>query len=126
MTLLILLPLTYLLFRLSWFLPVVMELLQPDSLIVALIKPQFEAGRELVGKNGVVRDASVHQQVIDTILKSCPEWGLKPLDLTFSPVKGPKGNVEFLLLAQKNRDDSSVVNTEKVAEVVKEAQLHTF
>ncbi|RQD67219.1 MAG: TlyA family RNA methyltransferase [Tindallia sp. MSAO_Bac2] len=112
-------------------LPVVTALIKPGSYIVALIKPQFEAGRELVGKNGVVRDASVHQQVIEKILNLCPEWGLKALDLTFSPIKGPKGNVEFLLLAQKAEDGISIadhvsIDNEKVTAVVNESQSHQF
>lgn len=107
-------------------LPVVVNLLSPGAMIVALIKPQFEAGRNLVGKNGVVRDASVHKQVIEKILAGCSEWGLKALDLTFSPIKGPKGNVEFLLLAEKSDSDLAVIANEKVAKIVQDVQLHQF
>ena len=107
-------------------LPAVVELLQPGAMVVALIKPQFEAGKELVGKNGVVRDAAVHRQVIGKILSGCSEWGLKALDLTFSPIKGPKGNVEFLLLAEKTNQAHDAVDEDKVVDVVHEVQSCKF
>lgn len=78
-------------------LPVVRRFLRPQGQIVALVKPQFEAGREQVGKNGVVRDAAVHTAVLRDIVGYCRENGFAPGGLTYSPVKGPKGNIEFLL-----------------------------
>jgi len=75
--------------------------LKEDGLLVALIKPQFEAGRDKVGKKGVVRDAATHLEVVQGILAACPEMGVTPIGLDFSPITGPEGNIEFLLLAKK-------------------------
>lgn len=83
-------------------LPPAVALLAQDGQIAALIKPQFEAGREYVGKKGVVRDPIVHQQVIHKILTLCAELGLAVNGLTYSPIKGPEGNIEYLLWASKH------------------------
>ncbi|HMP89236.1 MAG TPA: TlyA family RNA methyltransferase [Kiritimatiellia bacterium] len=88
---------------LALVLPPLVEALTPDAQIITLIKPQFEAGRELVGKNGVVRDPEVHQQVIDRI----KEFGESRLNLVWcglceSAIKGPAGNVEFLAWWKKH------------------------
>ncbi|MBR7179649.1 MAG: TlyA family RNA methyltransferase [Oscillospiraceae bacterium] len=78
-------------------LPAIKNLLKENQgQVLCLIKPQFEAGRENVGKNGVIRDAAVHKDVLDTIVALAKELGFKILGLTFSPVKGPAGNIEFL------------------------------
>ena len=77
-------------------LPVVKELLKPAGQVVCLIKPQFEAGKEKVGKKGVVRDPAVHREVLDNFVALARELGFTILGLTFSPVKGPEGNIEFL------------------------------
>lgn len=76
--------------------PAVKELLVPDADFICLIKPQFEAGREEVGKKGVVRDCGVHERVIRAILDFVPTAGLTVEGLDFSPVKGPEGNIEYL------------------------------
>ena len=81
--------------------PVVQKVLDSSGHMVCLIKPQFEAGREQVGKNGIVRDPAVHRQVIENVLRYASENGLEPLGLAFSPVKGTKGNIEYLLFAGK-------------------------
>ena len=73
--------------------------------IVCLIKPQFEAGREQVGKKGVVRDKQVHKDVIEMVTDYAKTIDLYPLMLDFSPVKGPEGNIEYLLYLSKNADD---------------------
>lgn len=78
-------------------LPVVKKLLIPGGEIIALIKPQFEAGREKVGKKGVVKDRIVHIEVITKIYNLAKKLGLAPLNLTYSPVKGPEGNIEYLI-----------------------------
>lgn len=75
----------------------VKAMMKPGALLVCLIKPQFEAGREKVGKKGVVRDKAVHLEVVETILNYVKEIGFEILDLTFSPIKGPEGNIEYLL-----------------------------
>lgn len=83
----------------------VKELLKDTGRIVCLIKPQFEAGREKVGKKGVVRDKRVHEEVIDMVVEYSKSIELYPLKLDFSPVKGPEGNIEYLLYLSKNPDD---------------------
>lgn len=78
-------------------LPAIKALLKPESgQVVCLIKPQFEAGREKVGKKGVVREASTHKEVLDMFVALADQLAFKILGLTFSPVKGPEGNIEFL------------------------------
>ena len=84
----------------------VKELLTPDGQIVCLIKPQFEAGREKVGKKGVVREKSVHLEVIETIMDFARGLGFSLLNLEFSPIKGPEGNIEYLLYLD-NRPDAA-------------------
>lgn len=81
----------------------VKELLKEDGCIVCLIKPQFEAGREKVGKKGVVRDKKVHFEVIDMVINYADSIELHPLMLDFSPVKGPEGNIEYLLYLTKDK-----------------------
>ncbi len=78
-------------------LPAVIKWLRPEAHVVALIKPQFEAGREKVGKGGVVRDAAVHAEVLRSIWKMAHELGCSPIDIMRSPVEGPAGNIEFLI-----------------------------
>ncbi len=87
---------------LTKILPPAHALLKPGARMVCLIKPQFEAGREKVGKKGVVRDKSVHEEVIKKILSFCRENGFLSLELTYSPIKGPEGNIEYLLYIEKN------------------------
>ena len=82
-------------------LPPVYDMLRDGGEVVALIKPQFEAGREKVGKKGVVRDKSVHEEVIVKILDYAPTLGFQVLGLTYSPVKGPEGNIEYLVWLRK-------------------------
>ena len=77
-------------------LPTIKMLLKPTGQVLCLIKPQFEAGKEKVGKKGVVREASTHKEVLDNFVALADELGFHILGLTFSPVKGPEGNIEFL------------------------------
>ena len=77
-------------------LPAIKALLKPTGQLVCLIKPQFEAGKDKVGKKGVVRDPAVHCEVLEGFLALAAELGLTVRNLTFSPVKGPEGNIEFL------------------------------
>lgn len=85
-------------------LPVAKDLMDYEAYGVCLIKPQFEAGREKVSKNGVVRDFKVHIDVIEKIVSFSNEIGLKVLDLEFSPIKGPKGNIEYLMYIKKTNE----------------------
>jgi 23S rRNA (cytidine1920-2'-O)/16S rRNA (cytidine1409-2'-O)-methyltransferase len=82
-------------------LPAVLPKLLPGGLLVALVKPQFEVGREKVGKGGVVRDALARQEAIDGIRRFVAQSGLEVLGVMDSPVPGPAGNVEALLAARK-------------------------
>ena len=82
-------------------LPAAEPLLLPGAHIVCLIKPQFEAGREEVGKKGVVRDQKVHLAVIEKILKLCDTLSLNVQGLSYSPIRGPEGNVEYLIYLEK-------------------------
>ncbi len=79
----------------------VRELLAPEGEIIALIKPQFEAGREKVGKKGVVRDKAVHMEVIETVISYARSIGFTVLWLDYSPIKGPEGNIEYLVELKK-------------------------
>ncbi|MBO4897177.1 MAG: TlyA family RNA methyltransferase [Clostridia bacterium] len=85
--------------------PVMRELLKETGETVCLIKPQFEAGRESVGKNGVVRDPAVHKEVIEKVLGYAKDNEFKIYGLDFSPIKGPKGNIEYLLYAGRSGKD---------------------
>lgn len=78
--------------------------LKEDGQIVALIKPQFEAGREKVGKKGVVREKSTHYEVIEMIISYAVSIGFQVLNLDFSPIKGPEGNIEYLIHLQKTEE----------------------
>lgn len=80
--------------------PVVYRLLKPDGQMLTLIKPQFEAGREKVGKKGVVREPETHIEVIKTVLSDAKQIGFTVTGLTYSPIKGPEGNIEFLAQLQ--------------------------
>jgi len=83
--------------------PVVINLLKDDGELLCLIKPQFEAGREKVGKHGVVRDKKVHEEVVKDIITFSLKEGLKIRGLDFSPIKGPEGNIEYLVYLSKKR-----------------------
>lgn len=83
-------------------LPAVRELMTPDGEIVCLIKPQFEAGREKVGKKGVVRELSTHIEVVQMIVDYARANGFRTLHLSYSPIKGPEGNIEYLLHITKD------------------------
>jgi len=85
-----------------------------DFEIVSLIKPQFEAGKEQVGKNGVVKDKAVHIEVINNIIDYSKSLGLHVKGLTFSPIKGPKGNIEYLIYLASNEPDIGVSAEEAV------------
>ncbi len=101
-------------------LPVAYELLKKDGEIVCLIKPQFEAGRGNVGKKGVVRDIAVHRSVVQNICEFASEHGFSALGLDFSPVKGPEGNIEYLLYLKKS-DDIAKLSTEAIEQVVQKS-----
>ncbi|MBP2662177.1 MAG: tlyA [Firmicutes bacterium] len=104
-------------------LPVVKTLLSPQGIVVALIKPQFEAGRDKVGKKGVVRDPAIHREVINNVIHDANLKLFTPLGLTYSPVKGPEGNIEYLLY-MANYSAIEIVDELYVATVVAEAHAN--
>lgn len=100
----------------------VRNLLTSEGEIVCLIKPQFEAGKEKVGKKGVVRDPAVHIEVIETVMAYAVSIAFEPLHLSFSPIKGPEGNIEYLLHLKKREEGESFGSlSDTVADVVREA-----
>lgn len=99
----------------------VKALLGAKGEVVALVKPQFEAGRENVGKKGVVRDPEAHKTVIREVAAYSREIGFFPAGLTFSPIKGPEGNIEYLLHLLQTGDGAENVTDPRIAEVVAEA-----
>ena len=97
-------------------LPVIKEFLRPEADFICLIKPQFEAGREQVGKKGVVRDAEVHRSVIETCLEAARLDGYSVMGLDFSPIRGPEGNIEFLCHLKNQKTDEPELDISKVVE----------
>ena len=94
----------------------VRDLLGEQGEIVCLIKPQFEAGREKVGKKGVVRDPAVHLEVIEKVIAYARSIGFAVLGLEFSPIKGPEGNIEYLLHLQKNGSETGQADPKKTVQ----------
>lgn len=101
----------------------VRELLGEGGEVICLIKPQFEAGREKVGKKGVVRDEAVHREVIETVISYARSIGFTVLWLDYSPIKGPEGNIEYLMEIKKGEavTDFPEELTEAIADTVKRA-----
>lgn len=120
---------------LTLILPPLKELLPNGAGVLALVKPQFEAGREHVGKSGVVRDPAVHQEVLGTVLGFARELGFRLIGLTFSPITGGEGNIEFLAYwrvdksdgapPQRTEADRDAVPRELIQSVVQDA-VRTF
>ena len=102
---------------LSHMLPVAAKLISDEGLVFCLVKPQFEAGREQVGKGGIVRDAKVHEEVINKVISFAEVSAFYPCELSFSPIKGTKGNIEYILLLSPKKCDNKLT----VCDVVNEA-----
>lgn len=92
-------------------LPVVAQLLNEHGRIACLIKPQFEAGKGKVGKKGVVREPEIHLDVLNAFIENAHEAGFRVYNLTFSPIKGPEGNIEFLGYIGKDGEDADDIDT---------------
>lgn len=101
---------------LALVLPVAKEIVRQGGLISALIKPQFEAGREQVGKKGIIRDPKVHLQVLKKMEKLVESLDLNPKIFTYSPIKGTTGNIEFLMLLEKGPRGNQEFDLSKVVE----------
>ena len=99
-------------------LPVVFDVMEDSGEVVALIKPQFEAGREHVGKKGVVRDKKIHAAVIERVLNFAAGIGFEVRGINFSPVKGPEGNIEYLAHLSKNSSATGIEFAEEILSVV--------
>ena len=99
----------------------VFNTLSPGGSVAALIKPQFEAGREKVGRKGVVRDPAVHEEVINHVLDFAAETGFSCAGLTFSPITGPEGNIEYLAYLVKEPGNTARPDAENIRETVREA-----
>ena len=100
--------------------------LKPDGEIVALIKPQFEAGREKVGKKGVVREKSTHHEVIELVTSYAASIGFQILGIEFSPIKGPEGNIEYLVHLKKSEVGSNLPDMEGALYQVVEAAFEAL
>lgn len=98
--------------------PALMPLLKTDGECVCLVKPQFEAGKDKVGKKGVVRERSTHVEVIENVIGYASDNGFSVLNLDFSPVKGPEGNIEYLLYIKKAAEKTCAVDSEMIGRVV--------
>ena len=97
-------------------LPVVAQLLNEHGRIACLIKPQFEAGKGKVGKRGVVREPEIHLDVLNAFIENAHEAGFHVYNLTFSPIKGPEGNIEFLGYIGKDGEDADIDTAALIAE----------
>ncbi|MBQ3929003.1 MAG: TlyA family RNA methyltransferase [Clostridia bacterium] len=105
---------------LTLVLPAVRPLMKQNGTAVCLIKPQFEAGKGKVGKNGVVRDKAVHQEVIDKIYGYCLQNGFDVLDMDYSPIKGPEGNIEYLIYIRRS-DEPKVFKEFDIPQLVEDS-----
>ena len=102
---------------LKHILPVLHKLSANGAQAVCLIKPQFEAGKDKVGKKGVVRDKSVHLEVVENVIQMCVENGFSVKGLSFSPIKGPEGNIEYLVFIE-NDDEMLIDSSVNASEIV--------
>ncbi|MEA3423110.1 MAG: TlyA family RNA methyltransferase [Bacillota bacterium] len=109
---------------LSKIIPVLDQFTKDTTEAVILIKPQFEAGRENVKKNGVVREKSVHEEVLIKTIKMINDNHWEIIELTYSPVKGPKGNIEFLVYCKKNEIQDIFLNKEYIKGIVEKAHIN--
>lgn len=95
---------------LSLILPALASLLAPGDRVLALVKPQFEAGRQQIGKNGIIKDAAVHRQVLESVISFALEDGFSVKGLDFSPIQGGHGNIEFLMELEKSQQPLETVS----------------
>lgn len=100
--------------------PPALNVMSDDAQLVCLIKPQFEAGREKVGKKGVVRDKKVHEEVILKIIDFAFEIGLNVIGIDFSPIKGPEGNIEYLIMLDRKNEGLTIEEAHKAAHDIEE------
>ena len=101
---------------LKLILPAIAGVLRDGGQVVCLIKPQFEAGKEKVGKKGVVRDPAVHREVLEHFLEHAKENNFTVIDITYSPIRGPEGNIEYLGFLQKNSGQEGTIDIPALVE----------
>lgn len=114
---------------LKLILPAAVNLMKPEGVIICLIKPQFEAGKEQVGKKGVVKDENIHIDVIEKVINYAWDLKLKTVGLSFSPIKGPEGNIEYLACMKKRNNEHEYINNisiETIKEVVKASHENQY
>lgn len=102
-------------------LPVLFNFLRDNGECVALIKPQFEAGKEKVGKKGVVRELSTHKEVVKSITEFAFDTGFSVKGLDFSPIRGPEGNIEYLMYISKNDDNVNLITDDIINEITEKS-----
>ena len=102
-------------------LPVLFDFLKYNGKSVALIKPQFEAGKDKVGKKGVVRDINTHKEVVENIVNFAFETGFSVLGLDFSPIRGPEGNIEYLVYLAKEKEKQLLVINSNINDIVEKS-----
>lgn len=102
-------------------LPVLKQLLKENGEIVALVKPQFEAGKENVGKKGVVRDITVHKNVVSEVIKFAIEIELEIIDFAYSPIKGPEGNIEYLLYMKNIKSSNESLDMDYIENIINQS-----
>ncbi len=105
-------------------LPVVRELICDGAYTICLIKPQFEAGRDKVGKKGVVRDKKTHIEVVRSIIEFLPQAGFTILGLSYSPIRGPEGNIEYLAWLRKGQYTAQEIDVEAIVEASHAELVH--
>lgn len=99
---------------LKYVFPVMQALLKPTGCAVCLVKPQFEAGKNLIGKNGIVKDPKIHQRVLLRVMNEAQCAGLVPLRLAYSPIRGGDGNIEYLLYLRAQDTDEAAIDIQSV------------
>lgn len=106
-------------------LPKLKELLKSDGKVIALVKPQFEAGKENVKKGGIVNDPEIHMEVITRLVRNMKD-DYQFINITFSPIKNTPGNIEYFIYLVKNQDNNFLINLEIIKNTVAEAHLYFF
>ena len=109
------------LLSLRTIMPAVKELLKDNGCVVALIKPQFEAGKDKVGKKGVVRDKAVHKEVVTNIVNFLIDNEFTVLGLSFSPIKGPEGNREYLVYFTKDKERETDFKFDVIDQIIEDS-----
>lgn len=104
-------------------LPIVKELIKDEGKIICLVKPQFEAGKEKVGKKGIIKDKKIHEEVLNSIYEFCKEIDLQIENMTYSPVKGTTGNIEYLFYLTKGLDKIDDKVKEKLKKIVEKSHI---